>query len=110
MFFAVQNMPEAEEKSVSRTRSVYGMWSSDPAKHAPVEDVQGIVTGAIVSALGFYLLNKVGLLTGGTAGVAFLLHYAFGISFGLLFITCPSAASVLPFPSRPSSPLALFRC
>jgi uncharacterized membrane-anchored protein YitT (DUF2179 family) len=68
-----------------RTRSVYGMWSSDPARHAPVEDVQGIVTGAIVSALGFYLLNKVGLLTGGTAGVAFLLHYAFGISFGLLF-------------------------
>ncbi|QTK79719.1 hypothetical protein AT6N2_C2056 [Agrobacterium tumefaciens] len=67
------------------TRSVYGMWSSDPAKHAPVEDVQGIVTGAIVSALGFYLLNKVGLLTGGTAGVAFLIHYAFGISFGLLF-------------------------
>lgn len=67
------------------TRSVYGMWSADPAKHAPVEDVQGIVTGAIVSALGFYLLNKVGLLTGGTAGVAFLLHYAFGVSFGLLF-------------------------
>ncbi len=70
---------------MSMTRSVYGMWSSDPARHAPVEDVQGIVTGAIVSALGFYLLNKVGLLTGGTAGVAFLLHYAFGISFGLLF-------------------------
>ncbi len=70
---------------MSTTRSVYGMWSSDPARHAPVEDVQGIVTGAIVSALGFYLLAKVGLLTGGTAGVAFLLHYAFGISFGLMF-------------------------
>ena len=70
---------------MSRTRSVYSMWSSDPARHAPVEDVQGIVTGAIVSALGFYLLNKVGLLTGGTAGVAFLIHYAFGVSFGLLF-------------------------
>lgn len=67
------------------TRSVYGMWSVDPAKHAPVEDIQGIVTGSIVSALGFYLLAKVGLLTGGTAGVAFLIHYAFGISFGLLF-------------------------
>lgn len=67
------------------TRSVYGMWSADPAKHAPLEDIQGIVTGSIVSALGFYLLAKVGLLTGGTAGVAFLLHYAFGISFGLLF-------------------------
>ncbi len=52
------------------TRSVYGMWSVDPAKHSPIEDVQGIVTGSIVSALGFYILNKVGLLTGGTAGVS----------------------------------------
>ena len=77
------------------TRSVYGMWSVDPAKHSPIEDVQGIVTGSIVSALGFYILNKVGLLTGGTAGVAFLIHYAFGISFGLLFSssTCRSTTS-----------------
>ena len=61
------------------------MWKSDPSKHSMVEDIQGLVTGSIVSALGFYLLNKVGLLTGGTAGVAFLIHYAFNINFGLLF-------------------------
>ncbi len=57
----------------------------DPSQHTLLEDSQGLATGALVAALGFYLLNHVGLLTGGTAGVAFLLHYAFGISFGLLF-------------------------
>jgi uncharacterized membrane-anchored protein YitT (DUF2179 family) len=78
-------MAQNRGKSVAKSRSVYGMWNSDPAKHSVAEDVQGLITGSIVSALGFYLLNKVGLLTGGTAGVAFLIHYAFGISFGLLF-------------------------
>lgn len=62
-----------------------GFYSIDPSQHTLLEDAQGLFTGAMVAALGFYMLNKVGLLTGGTAGVAFLLHYAFGISFGLLF-------------------------
>ncbi|HEX5933331.1 MAG TPA: YitT family protein [Pseudorhizobium sp.] len=62
-----------------------GFYSADPSQHTSLEDTQGLATGALVAALGFYFLNHVGLLTGGTAGVAFLLHYAFGISFGLLF-------------------------
>lgn len=62
-----------------------GLYSVDPSQHTLVEDSQGLITGALVSALGFYLLSRVGLLTGGTAGVAFLIHYAFGWSFGLLF-------------------------
>lgn len=62
-----------------------GFYSADPARHTLAEDSQGLICGALISALGFYLLNRVGLLTGGTAGVAFLLHYAFNISFGLLF-------------------------
>lgn len=62
-----------------------GFYSVDPSRHTLVEDSQGLITGALVSALGFYLLSRVGLLTGGTAGVAFLIHYASGWSFGLLF-------------------------
>lgn len=62
-----------------------GFYSADPSQHTLLEDTQGLLTGALVAALGFYFLNQVGLLTGGTAGVAFLLHYALGISFGLLF-------------------------
>ncbi|MCO5732933.1 YitT family protein [Rhizobium sp. SSA_523] len=62
-----------------------GFYSVDPSHHTVMEDGQGILTGALVSALGFYLLGRVGLLTGGTAGVAFLIHYAWKIPFGLLF-------------------------
>lgn len=72
-----------QQKQVQRKS--LGFYSVDPSQHTLLEDGQGLLTGAMVAALGFYFLNKVGLLTGGTAGVAFLLHYALGISFGLLF-------------------------
>ncbi|TDK35243.1 YitT family protein [Rhizobium deserti] len=62
-----------------------GFYSTDPARHTPLEDAQGLFISAMVAALGLYLLNQVGLLTSGTAGVAFLLHYAFDIPFGILF-------------------------
>lgn len=70
---------------MAQSASVYGKWNSDPAYHTKIEDIQGLATGSLIAALGFYLLNEVGLLTGGTAGVAFLIHYATGLSFGLLF-------------------------
>lgn len=62
-----------------------GFLNSQPDKHSLSDDIQGMATGSIVAALGFYILNQVGVLTGGTAGVAFLLHYGFGFSFGLMF-------------------------
>lgn len=73
----------AEEKQVQRRN--LGFYSADPSQHTPVEDVQGMIIGAMTAALGLYLLNQVGLLTSGTAGVAFLLHYKFGLPFGVLF-------------------------
>src|SRR6218665_1765838 len=71
------------EKQVEKRR--LGFYSVDPSLHTPLEDAQGIFISAMVAALGLYLLNHVGLLTSGTAGVAFLLHYAFDIPFGILF-------------------------
>lgn len=62
-----------------------GLWNRNPARHTPLEDIQGILSGSLISALGLFLLGKVGLLTGGTAGVAFLVHYWGGWSFGVLF-------------------------
>jgi len=62
-----------------------GFWSTSATRHTPVEDVQGIFSGSLVAALGLYVLASAGLLTGSTAGVAFLLHYAFGVNFGLAF-------------------------
>jgi uncharacterized membrane-anchored protein YitT (DUF2179 family) len=62
-----------------------GFWNTSATRHTPVEDVQGICSGSLVAALGLYVLASAGLLTGSTAGVAFLLHYAFGVNFGLAF-------------------------
>jgi len=62
-----------------------GFWNSSATRHTPIEDVQGIFSGSLVAALGLYVLASAGLLTGSTAGVAFLLHYAFGVNFGLAF-------------------------
>lgn len=62
-----------------------GVWNTSAARHSPVEDVQGIVCGSLIAALGLYCLASAGLLTGSTAGIAFLLHYAFGVNFGLAF-------------------------
>lgn len=53
--------------------------------HSLFEDVQAIATGALVVAVGITLLKQAGLLTGGTAGLAFLVHYATGWNFGAVF-------------------------
>lgn len=62
-----------------------GIWNTEPARHSVFEDAQGLFTGTVLASLGVMLLSKAGLLTGGVAGMAFLLHYAFGWSFGLGF-------------------------
>ena len=53
--------------------------------HTPFEDVQALLTGTLFISLAVTLFNRAGLLTGGTAGLAFLLHYATGMGFGKLF-------------------------
>ncbi len=58
---------------------------STPDQHSALEDAQGLVTGAAMASFGVLLLSSAGLLTGGTAGVAFLLHYLTGFSFGVVF-------------------------
>lgn len=63
--------------------------SSEPAlatlRHRPYEDVQALITGTLFVALGIVMFGHSGLLTGGTAGIAFLIHYATGWNFGLVF-------------------------
>ena len=53
--------------------------------HRPHEDVQALLTGTLFVALGVVMFRHTGLLTGGTAGLAFLLHYATGWNFSLVF-------------------------
>ena len=54
-------------------------------RHSVFDDAQAIVTGALFIALGVALFAQAGLLTGGTAGLAFLIHYATGWRFGVVF-------------------------
>lgn len=62
-----------------------GFWNTTPTRHSLFEDAQGLFTGTVLAALGILVLGQAGLLTGGVAGMAFLLNYAFGWNFGLSF-------------------------
>jgi len=53
--------------------------------HKPHEDLQALLTGTLFVALGVVMFRHTGLLTGGTAGLAFLLHYATGWNFSVVF-------------------------
>ena len=48
---------------------------SDIKRHSLLEDAQAIIAGTMMIALGINFYTQVGLLTGGTAGIAFLLNY-----------------------------------
>lgn len=53
--------------------------------HGPGEDVLALFTGTLFVSMTMVLYAQAGLLTGSTAGIAFLLHYLSGWPFGLIF-------------------------
>jgi len=53
--------------------------------HAWYEDLVALLIGTLVVSFGVNLLRQVGALTGGTAGLAFLIHYATHVRFGVVF-------------------------
>jgi uncharacterized membrane-anchored protein YitT (DUF2179 family) len=59
--------------------------SLDVTHHSPLEDAQALVTGTLFVALGVAMFQHAGSLTGGTAGIAFLIHYLTGWRFGPVF-------------------------
>lgn len=61
------------------------MFPDTATKHSGFEDAQAIVTATLFVALGISMFAQAGLLTGGTAGMAFLIHYATGWRFGAVF-------------------------
>lgn len=92
--------PQPTPSHAERSNERSGEPSADPApepsavepladlairSHTTFEDAQAIFTGTIFVSLALILFAQVGLLTGGTAGAAFVLHYATGISLGKLF-------------------------
>lgn len=56
-------------------------------RHNLFDDAQAMLTGTLVVAIGLAFIKQAGLLTGGTTGLAFLIHYFTGSNFGLtLFV------------------------
>jgi uncharacterized membrane-anchored protein YitT (DUF2179 family) len=55
-------------------------------RHSVAEDMQGMLLATLVASLGLAVFAKGGLMIGGMAGVAFLLHYALGWNFGVVFV------------------------
>lgn len=53
--------------------------------HTPMEDVQGLSIGCFLTSLGLVFLTQLGLVTGQTAGMALLIAYPMGWSFGVVF-------------------------
>jgi uncharacterized membrane-anchored protein YitT (DUF2179 family) len=53
--------------------------------HSRIDDAQALLAGSLFVALGLAMYSHVGLLTGGVAGIAFLLRYATGWGFGPIF-------------------------
>ena len=60
---------------------------SDTNRHHYLDDLQAILTGSLIVAIGLVFIKQAGLLAGGTTGLAFLIHYSTGFNFGLaLFV------------------------
>jgi uncharacterized membrane-anchored protein YitT (DUF2179 family) len=58
---------------------------SPSAKHTVVEDVQGLGLGIFLCSLAIHILTHLGLITGQTAGIAAIISYLTGWSFGGVF-------------------------
>ena len=53
--------------------------------HTPLDDAQGLGLGVFLCGLGMQFLTHAGLITGQTAGIAVILSYVSGWSFGTVF-------------------------
>lgn len=59
--------------------------SMHPLKHSYMDDSLALFSGTLFVGITLILYEQAGLLTGSTAGIAFVVHYATGWSFSLLY-------------------------
>lgn len=65
--------------------------------HRPTEDAIALVVGSLLMSFGVVLLQAVGAVSGGLAGLAFLISYSSGWPFGLAFFVVNLPFYVLSF-------------
>lgn len=63
------------------------MKNNDDTRHNLFEDAQAILVAPLFMAFAVLLFHAAGLLTGGTVGVAFLIHYLSGWPMGIIVFT-----------------------
>jgi uncharacterized membrane-anchored protein YitT (DUF2179 family) len=61
------------------------MKNAPSPQHNLVDDIQGLSLGVFLCGLGIHVLTSVGLITGQTAGLAVIIAYLTGYSFGVVF-------------------------
>ena len=54
-------------------------------RHSTLDDIQGLGLGVFLCGVGMHVLTHVGLITGQTAGIAVIISYLSGWSFGTVF-------------------------
>ncbi|SES21053.1 Uncharacterised 5xTM membrane BCR, YitT family COG1284 [Tranquillimonas rosea] len=57
----------------------------EQVRHSLTDDVQGLGLGVFLCSIGLTILTHAGLITGQTAGIAVILSYVTGFSFGTIF-------------------------
>lgn len=58
---------------------------AEPPVHSITEDALAILIGTLMVSFGLVLFKQAGLLTGSTAGLAFLIYYLTALPFGAVF-------------------------
>lgn len=64
-------------------------------RHGLLEDLQALLTGSLLAALGVVLFREAGLVPGGTVGLALLLHYTTTIDVGWMLLAANAPFYVL---------------
>lgn len=52
-------------------------------RHSPLEDAIALLSGTVLVVLGIAMFRQASMVAGGTTGIAFLVHYASHVNFGL---------------------------
>jgi uncharacterized membrane-anchored protein YitT (DUF2179 family) len=65
---------------------------TEPTRHSPIDDAQGIAFSVTMAGLGIHILNHMGFVTGQTTGLAVLIAHLTGLPFPAVYF-----AVTLPF-------------
>jgi uncharacterized membrane-anchored protein YitT (DUF2179 family) len=73
------------------------MSDRDPIRHTTLEDAIAFLLGTILVSIGLEFFRDAGIAIGGTAGIAFILHYLTNYDLGLVYFVINLPFYVLSF-------------